>query len=1191
MPVFAAPEWLTRPGTIADAISQPDGTTVYLDDVTVAKIKGNQNPAYFVVQEKWEVSSRIIVSAVPPDVLRLGQDVDIEGTVGTLANGQRAIINPRVIGYYSESGELLKKSSVMKSLFGITAWQWKAEIALPTDDNSAGDPVAGEPNIDLPPVPAFYSSIASLLTNSDKKSAKLERKKIVGKGIDPVYGDYLVLQDDSSTATIKAFGSDLILANASSEETERVNNISGQVQTIDGATALVLDEGPVFDTESPSGSIQTVSSGTISFAKSLANGASADISDVVVTDYDPISKVGYVENANCIEGMKVCFAGNPAIARGNTISINGQMYTNGSAEREIHVADGGVNVVSTSISTVKPWQMITRSLGGADFNDLTPGVNYPLPGAGLYNKGLLVKTCGKVTSVDVADKCFYIEDGSNVLEKDEEGNFIAYKITLKVRWNSDGNVIPPSVGEYLSDLVGISSSEAVGDGLYARLLQLRYISKPVLSGIALSKLATLNWTSTEGTCYHVYRSLSESGPFSLIADVTAGTYVDSPLTNGTTYYYKVSTSESGIKVASDVIALTPTGGVPTVISDFDPATFTYTYTLTCPANNEYSIGSLEVKTLAQNAFPTGPWTASGPIIADIDQNWQFSYQVWEPEESLDAAIWNGQEIPENIATTAQFILVAPNTQPVSGEVITGGSDPLSIITHLVMVPGKPHVESAPITEILLDGTLGNEDWYISPVTVTISASDADDDYLSSFYMQDDVVTSWTEYESELEITTDGEHQISAYSVDSDGNSEDPENPVVSTFKVDANAPSVSGQPTTQPNANGWYNSDVTVNYAAVDMTSGLASPQEAEPGNSISLTRTVSDEGEVTDMFQATDVAGNTGTGTVDIKIDKTAPTLALVEAPTDNNHVINFDEAVIRFTADDAISGIDGTPWVVVTINPPLWANSQTCHFSEWGKCYATRGQWLRDWMRYDDDHPTCRNGWDPFVTWWLRDWIDHNYDEDRCNDDWGSFVVDWLWNRTCQQQIEGDQDAWSEQSIITYQAESVGDNTYEVQFPFEIPGSYSIKLFAKDKAGNVAQSTAPITFGAGGFTVEWLAPLSTMETYIMEDGSTVPVKFRLRDPANINTYVNNCLYTVKVIDTAEKVWKQIQIPDVDLLNGFYQVNIKTKDADGVDWPLGDYTIAIEGPGIWDVISGPYKSSYGLQLVEKAVAKGKGRR
>jgi hypothetical protein len=1194
MPVFATPEWLSRPGTIAYAVSEPDGTTVYIDDVTIVKIKGNQNPAYFVVQEQWESNSRIIVSAVPPDTLRLGQDVDIEGTVGTLSNGLRIILNPRVIGYFDESGELLKKCPLMKSLAGITDWQWKAEITLPTEAEPAGDPVAGEPNVQLPPAPAFYDSIASLLGNSDETSAKLERKKIVGKGIDPIYGDYLILGDDFSTTTIKAYGSNLVTVGVASEadETERVNSVSGQVHTIDGTTALVLDEGLVFDTENPSGSIQTVSSGTTNFAKSLANGVTVTISDVIVTDYDPISKVGYVEDANLVGGVRICFGGNPTIARGNTISITGQLRTNAHAERELYVEDSGVTVVSTSVSSVKPWGMINRSLGGADFNGLTPGVNYPLPGAGLYNKGLLVKTCGRVTAVDAANNCFYIEDGSNVRMIDGQGNLIYYKITLKVRWNSDGNVTPPTVGDYLPELIGISSSEAVGSGQYERLLRLRYLPKPALTGTAISKSVALNWTSEEDVLYHVYRALSESGPFSLVADVTAGTYVDAPLVNGTTYYYKVSTSESGIETASNVIALTPTGGVPTVTMDFDPLTFTYTYTVVCPYNNEYSFGSFEVKTLAQNSAPTSTWTAIGPIIADIDRNWQFSSQIWEPEAGFEEAVWDaaGQEIPANMATAAQFILVAPNTAPVSGEVITSGSDTLSVVTHLVMVPSKPHVESTPITEILLDGTLGNEDWYTSPVTVTISASDADDDYLNSFYMLDDVITSWTEYESEFEVTEDGEHQVSAYSVDSNGNSEDPENPIVSSFKIDATAPSVSGEPTTQSNENGWYKTDVTVNYAVVDMTSGLASPQQAEPGESISITHVVSTEGETTDVVEAADVAGNIGTGTVDLKIDKTAPILSLVEAPTGTNHVINFDEAVIRFTADDAVSGTDGTPWVVVTINPSLWTNCHINTFFEWGSSYATRGQWLRSWMQYDDEHPTCRNGWDPFVTWWLHDWIDHNYDENMCNDDWGSFVVDWLWNRTCQQEQE-DQDTWSEQSIITYQAEPIGDNTYEVRFPFEIPGSYSVKLFAKDKAGNIAQSATPLTFGASGFTVEWLAPLSTMETYIMEDGSTVPVKFQLRDPANINTYVNNYLYTVKVIDTAENVWKQIQIPDVDLLLGHYQVNIRTKDANGDDWPLGDYTIVIEGPGIWDVMSGPYKSRYGLELVERAVAKGKGRR
>ena len=158
-------------------------------------------------------------------------------------------------------------------------------------------------------------------------------------------------------------------------------------------------------------------------------------------------------------------------------------------------------------------------------------------------------------------------------------------------------------------------------------------------------------------------------------------------------------------------------------------------------------------------------------------------------------------------------------------------------------------------------------------------------------------------------------------------------------------------------------------------------------------------------------------------------------------------------------------------------------------------------------------------------------------------------------------------------------------------VPGAYTMKLFAKDRAGNTGQLAVPLTFGAAGFTVEWLPPISTMDIYAMQDGSTLPVKFRLIDPRNQSAWINTYLYTVKVMDTANKVWKQVTCPQPDVANSGYQANISTKDANGVAWPVGDYTVVIEGPGIWDAVSGPYRSRYGLDIVDTSVAKGKGKR
>ncbi|WP_128895916.1 Kelch repeat-containing protein [Longirhabdus pacifica] len=71
---------------------------------------------------------------------------------------------------------------------------------------------------------------------------------------------------------------------------------------------------------------------------------------------------------------------------------------------------------------------------------------------------------------------------------------------------------------------------------------------------------TLNWTEvTEADTYNVYRSLTSGGPYTSVAtNVYSTSYVDSPLTNGTTYYYVVTAvNENGESAYSNEASATP----------------------------------------------------------------------------------------------------------------------------------------------------------------------------------------------------------------------------------------------------------------------------------------------------------------------------------------------------------------------------------------------------------------------------------------------------------------------------------------------------------------------------------------------------------------------------------------------------------------------------------------------------------
>ena len=75
---------------------------------------------------------------------------------------------------------------------------------------------------------------------------------------------------------------------------------------------------------------------------------------------------------------------------------------------------------------------------------------------------------------------------------------------------------------------------------------------------------TLNWTQVPGVTYNVYRSTSTGTETLLTSGLTGATYIDTAVTNGTTYYYKVAAVNSGgTSILSAEASATPQIAAPT----------------------------------------------------------------------------------------------------------------------------------------------------------------------------------------------------------------------------------------------------------------------------------------------------------------------------------------------------------------------------------------------------------------------------------------------------------------------------------------------------------------------------------------------------------------------------------------------------------------------------------------------------
>ncbi len=119
---------------------------------------------------------------------------------------------------------------------------------------------------------------------------------------------------------------------------------------------------------------------------------------------------------------------------------------------------------------------------------------------------------------------------------------------------------------------------------------------------------------------------------------------------------------------------------------------------------------------------------------------------------------------------------------------------------------------------------------------------------------------------------------------------------VGDINIDKVAPTLSGKPTTAPNAAGWYTGDVTVAWTASDALSGTSNPASS----------TIGGEGTaLTASATATDKAGNTS-GSVQspaVKIDRTAPNTTVTAPPAWNKN-----DVTLTLVPNDALSGIDKT-------------------------------------------------------------------------------------------------------------------------------------------------------------------------------------------------------------------------------------------------------------------------------------------
>ncbi|WP_299444950.1 OmpL47-type beta-barrel domain-containing protein [uncultured Phycicoccus sp.] len=366
----------------------------------------------------------------------------------------------------------------------------------------------------------------------------------------------------------------------------------------------------------------------------------------------------------------------------------------------------------------------------------------------------------------------------------------------------------------------------------------------------------------------------------------------------------------------------------------------------------------------------------------------------------------------------------------------------------------------------------------------------------------------------------GAGTVEYWAVDRAGNTEQV-NKV--TLKWDNIAPAVSHTLSPAPNADKWNNSDVTVTFSAKDDDKGSG----VAPG-SVTAPVTVSTEtpGKVV-TGTAKDTAGNTGTDSVTVKLDKTRPTISgKVTAGTLTASGWYSGPVTVTFTCTDALSGVATCPDPVV-----LTANgTNTASGTATDKAGNTATAEVAD-IRIDQEKPTLTTA--------------------DVNVNGATYTLGSVPAATCTAT-----DAFSGLASCTVM--TTGGKANGV-------GTFTYTATATDKAGNSRELTGTyrVIYRFDGFLqpINDTAHQVAASTSIFKAGSTVPAKLQLKRADGTVVQATTApvwLTPVKGSSMSAPVIESVYTESADsgstyrYDSGQYIYNWKTGNAGGNYWRVG---------------------------------------
>jgi hypothetical protein len=320
----------------------------------------------------------------------------------------------------------------------------------------------------------------------------------------------------------------------------------------------------------------------------------------------------------------------------------------------------------------------------------------------------------------------------------------------------------------------------------------------------------------------------------------------------------------------------------------------------------------------------GNTTTAAPVTVTVDRTAPVPDASLSPASPNGANGWyvspvtitaNSSDATSGLASQAVFL--DGSTWTPSLTVLNDGTSPVQVNAkdnagNTASTTKTIKLDTTPPTASLVlppaDGSIG---WYVSPVTVTVSGTDATSGVGSQTVSLDG--STWV---SSLTLSTDGVYTVLGRVTDNAGNTTTTSPVTVSVDRTSPN-PGVSLSPDAPNGTNGWYVSPVTATANSSDATSGIARQSVSLDGSSWKPSVTISTDGTTTLLVRATDKAGNSASTTKTIRLDGTPPAASFVLPAANRNNGWYVSPVTVSVSGTDANSGVasqlvslDGSNW-----------------------------------------------------------------------------------------------------------------------------------------------------------------------------------------------------------------------------------------------------------------------------------------